>query len=336
VNKNTVKFERQLVNATPCLPHILADKGYRTVVSHPNVPVFWNRVNAYRNIGFQTYWSIKDFVQDDMNEEFMADSSLYRQVTEKITPFLERKEPVLDYIVTIFGHWWYPLNAARPDVVKSVSKVEEVPAYANTLFYKSLELAKFIEEMRKRDPDGIIVAFGDHLPFLGGNYAGYVESGVLSPHNSDFTPKMLKFHVTTPMIIIDGQKGPLTIDSIPLYQVPKLLLKLLGYNKPSILDYAHALPGMRIRPLPGLHFNILQDGKIDVCKEPPFSGTCQKSAQWLQDVTSVSNDLFIGQQFTRMKHSDGDEFTNQNQTGNVEHDVPESVASEINGSVPKN
>ena len=302
VNRNSVKFERQLLNSTPCLPHILAEKGYRTVVSHPNVPVFWNRVNAYRYIGFQTYWSIKDFVQDDMNREFMADATLYRQVIEKITPSLEKKEPVLDYIVTIFGHWNYPLGASRPSKITSRSKVEEVSSYANIAYYKSLELMGFINEMRKRDPDSIIVAFGDHLPFMGGNYAGYVDSGVLAAHNTEFTPEMLKFYVTTPMIIIDGKNGPVKFGSLPLYQVPKLLLDLLNHVEPTILDYAHPLPDMRIRPLPGLHFNVLKDGKIDVCKEPPFSESCQKSTRWLSDVTAVSNDLFIGQQFTRIKH----------------------------------
>jgi phosphoglycerol transferase MdoB-like AlkP superfamily enzyme len=302
VVKNTVKFERQLLNSTPCLPHILADKGYRTVVSHPNVPVFWNRVNAYRYIGFQTYWSINDFVQDDMNKEFMSDATLYRQVIEKITPSLEKKEPVLDYIVTIFGHWNYPLSASRPSIIKSKSKVEEVPSFANTAYYKSLELMGFINDMRKRDPDGIIVAFGDHLPFMGGNYAGYVDSGVLAAHNSEFTPEMLKFYVTTPMIIIDGKNGPVKFGSLPLYQVPKLLLELLHHEDPTILDYAHPLPDMRIRPLPGLHFNVLKNGKIDVCKEPPYSESCRRSASWLDDVIAVSNDLFIGQQFTRIKH----------------------------------
>jgi phosphoglycerol transferase MdoB-like AlkP superfamily enzyme len=320
VFKNTVKFERQLLNSTPCLPHILADKGYRTVVSHPNVPVFWNRVNAYRYIGFQTYWSINDFVQDDMNEEFMSDATLYRQVIEKISPSLEKKEPVLDYIVTIFGHWWYPLNESRPSKITSPSKVEEVSTYANTAYYKSLELMGFINEMRKRDPDGIIVAFGDHLPFMGGNYAGYVDSGVLAAHNSEFTPEMLKFYVTTPMIIIDGKNGPIKFGSLPLYQVPKLLLELLNDDEPSILDYAHALPDMRIRPLPGLHFNVLKDGKIDVCKEPPFTQSCQESTRWLNDVTEVSNDLFIGQQYSRIKHPVNDVLTTESpeQSTNVD------------------
>ncbi|MDD5461230.1 MAG: LTA synthase family protein [Methylococcales bacterium] len=302
VMKDTVKFERQLLNDVPCLPHLLADKGYRTVISHPNVPVFWNRVNAYRHMGFQTYWSIQDFVLDDMNREFLSDASLYRQVMEKISGSLDTKQPILDYIVTYFGHWNYPLSESRPGKISSRSKVEEVSSYANTIYYKSRELMGFLDQLRQRDPDGIIVAFGDHLPFLGENFAGYVDSGVLTANRSEFTPAMFKFYVSTPMIIIDGKNGPVKVGNIPLYQVPKLLLKLLNYNEPSIMDYVTTPPDMRVRPLPGLHFDLLKDGKVDVCKEPPYSEACQKSARWLQDVSVVSNDLFIGRQFTRPKH----------------------------------
>ena len=302
VVKDNVKFERQLLNATPCLPHILADKGYKTVASHPNVPVFWNRVNAYERMGFQTYWSLGDFAQDDMNREFLADSSLYRQVVEKIKPTLDARQPILDYIVTYFGHWNYPLSESRPGKISSPSVVEEVTTYANTVYYKSRELMAFINDMQKRDPDSIIVVFGDHLPFLGENFAGYVDSGVLAANRSEFTPEMFKFYVSTPMIILNGRQGPLKIGSLPLYQVPGLLLKLLNYDEPAIMDYTQPVPGMRIRPLPGLHFDLLDDGRIDVCKEPPYSETCQKSAEWLRDVIIVSNDLFIGRQVTRPQH----------------------------------
>jgi phosphoglycerol transferase MdoB-like AlkP superfamily enzyme len=305
VVKDNVKFERQLLNSVPCLPHILADKGYRTVASHPNIPVFWNRVNVYRNIGFQTYWSIKDFVQDDMNREFMADSTLYRQVTEKISGSLANKQPVLDYIVTYFGHWNYPLGANRPSKIKSSSKVEEVTSYANTMYYKSRELMAFIDDMRKRDPDGIIAVFGDHLPFLGENFAGYVDSGVLASQRGKFTPAMFRLYLSTPVIIIDGQRGPLKVGSIPLYQMPKLILNLLNFNEPTIMDYTAAPPDVRVRPLPGLHFNVLKDNKIELCKEPPYDKTCQQSTRWLNDVNVVSNDLFIGRQFSRPKQVTG-------------------------------
>ena len=160
----------------------------------------------------------------------------------------------------------------------------------------------FLDQLRQRDPDGIIVVFGDHLPFLGENFSGYVDSGVLAPNRSDFTPAMFKFYVSTPLIIIDGKNGPVKTGSLPLYQVPKLILNLLNYNEPSIMDYVAPLPDMRVRPLPGLHFNLLKDGKVDVCKEPPYSVACQKSARWLKDVLVVSNDLFIGHQYTRPRH----------------------------------
>jgi len=303
VVKHSVKFERQLLNDVPCLPHLLADKGYRTIASHPNVPVFWNRVNAYNRMGFQTYWSLQDFVQDDMNREFMSDSSLYRQVLEKISGSMEAKQPVLDYIVTYFGHWNYPLNESRPDKINSPSKIEEVSTYANTIYYKSRELMVFINELRKRDPEGIIVVFGDHLPFLGENFAGYVESGLLTANRSDFTPTMFKAYVSTPMLIIDGKRGPLKIGSLPLYQVPKLLLDLINFNEPSIMDYTAPLPGMRVRTLPGLHFNILAGWTVEPCKEPPYSESCQLSSRWLENVSIVSNDLFMGRQFTRPKYT---------------------------------
>jgi hypothetical protein len=160
----------------------------------------------------------------------------------------------------------------------------------------------FIEQIRKRDPDSIIAVFGDHLPFLGENFAGYVDSGVLASNRSGFTAEMFKFYVSTPMIIIDGKNGPLKLGSLPLYQLPKLLLNLLNHKDQTILDYTNPIPDMRVRPLPGLHFNVLKGGKIDVCKEPPYSESCQKSVSWLNDVNVVSNDLFIGQQFTRIKH----------------------------------
>ncbi|MDD1617068.1 MAG: LTA synthase family protein [Methylococcaceae bacterium] len=301
--KDNVKFERQLINEVPCLPHILADKGYKTVVSHPNVPVFWNRVNAYRNIGFQNYYAKDDFVLDDMNREFLADSSLYRQVLEKLSDSLAKKQPVLDYIVTYFGHWNYPLSESRPNKVTSASKVEEVSSYGNTIYYKSRELIDFIEQLKKRDPDSIIVVFGDHLPFLGENFAGYVDSGVLTTNRSDFSSDMFKFYVSTPMIVIDGQRGAVKVGSLPLYQVPKLLLNLLNYTEPTIMDYTSSLPDKHIRPLPGLHFALPSNGTVELCKEPPFSEDCQTSSHWLQNVSVVSNDLFIGRQFTRPRHS---------------------------------
>jgi phosphoglycerol transferase MdoB-like AlkP superfamily enzyme len=299
VVEDSVKFERQLLNNVPCLPHLLAGHGYLTLASHPNVPVFWNRVNAYRRLGFQTYWSKQDFVLDDMNREFLSDASLYRQVLGKIADLIDTGQPLLDYIVTYFGHWNYPLNDSRLGSITASSSVEEVSSYANMMYYKSREVMAFLDELQARDPDSVILLFGDHLPFLGENFAGYVDSNVLAANRSNFTADMYRFFVSVPLIVIDGKRGPVEAGDLAMYEIPALLLRLLHLDEPTIMDYTQAPDGMRVRPLPGLHIDLLRDGSIEACKEPPYSPTCQASTRWLQDVLTVDDDLFIGQQFTR-------------------------------------
>jgi hypothetical protein len=220
-------------------------------------------------------------------------------VLEKIADPVDSGQPLFNYIVTYFGHWNYPLNDARPSRITASSSVDEVSSYANTMYYKSAELMTFLENLQARDPDAIIVLFGDHLPFMGENYSAYVESGVLASKRSDFSADMYRFYVSTPVIIIDGTRGPLKTGDLAIYEIPAIVLGLLHIDGPAIMDYTQAPDGMQVRPLPGLHIDLLADGSVEVCKEPPFSQPCQVSTRWLQDVLVVNDDLFIGQQFTR-------------------------------------
>ncbi len=82
--QGAVRFEQAMNDAVPCLPRLLAQAGYRTVASHPNEPGFWNRQASYDRLGFETFWSMGDFVQDDMTSIFLSDASLHRQVAEKL------------------------------------------------------------------------------------------------------------------------------------------------------------------------------------------------------------------------------------------------------------
>lgn len=301
VLQDAVKFERDLKNDVPCLPRLLAQQGYTTIASHPNVPVFWNRVNAYRRLGFETYWSLQDFEQVDMVRNFMSDASLYRQVLDKIEPMLDRDKPFLNYIVTYFGHWDYPLRGERTIVVGDKSNVPEVGSFANTAFYKAKELMEFLTELIKRDPEGLIVVFGDHLPYLGQNFSGYVESGVLADNRSNFTPEMFGIYNATPLIVIDGKLGAQNFGTLSLYELPARLLSLLHMEHVGPLGLTVPQTEMHVRPIPGLHYLITDKGVVDVCREPPWSDSCASSSAWLKDVETISRDLSIGDQFTTRK-----------------------------------
>lgn len=304
VTEDSVFFEGGLRHDVPCLPRLLGSEGYRTIASHPNIAAFWNRVNAYQRIGFDTYWSIDNFVSDDINRDFLSDSSMYRQVMEKTGPLLDAGKPVFNYILTIFGHLDYPLNAQRPAVIEAVSGSKMVQDYANTIYYKSRELMDFLKLLRARDPDGLILLFGDHLPFLGPNFDGFTESGLLADNRSKFDARMFHTLVATPLIIIDGKKGPRRVGDVPIYQLPQMILEMLGNQQPSLMHMSKAPDGVTLRPLPGMYFVDDQreqkvchqgdDQDVDSGKD----NTCADTAQWVHALITLTQDLFNGHQYS--------------------------------------
>lgn len=298
VERDKVFFESGLRRIVPCLPRHLAGAGYRSFASHPNWASFWNRVNAYRRIGFDTYWSDVDFVLDDMNDQFLSDASLYRQVLERLGERLQGPTPVFNYVLTYFGHLPYPLNERRPSVVRATEGHETVEAYANTVYYKSRELMDFLHELRQLDPDGVVVLFGDHLPALGGQFGGYRESGLLASEQTDFTDDMFRTLVATPLILIDGRQGVVPVGDLPLYRLPSLLLELLGDRRASIMALTAAQRhAPAIRPLPGMHF-LSDGGTVTICRNDSLLSTdCEASVSWLDAIRVLQRDIFGGGQY---------------------------------------
>ena len=305
VTRDAVFFEGGLRNQAPCLPRLLSEAGYTSTVSHPNVAAFWNRTNAYDRVGFDVYWSDKDFQLDDMNGDFLGDASLYRQVLDKVDPLIESGVPTFNYVLTFFGHLDYPLNESRPQVVKVKNGSEWLDRYANTVYYKSRELMAYIKELRARDPNAVIVMFGDHLPFLGGSNESYVDSGFLTPGKSEFTDKMVRDYVATPLIVIDGKKGPLKLGEMPLYQLPSLVLKLAGQATPPLMGLTQASKNFAVRPLPGIHFISAGKKKRTLCATATATATtegegkseaCARSQQWLDSIAVITADVFSGEQ----------------------------------------
>lgn len=298
IERDNVFFEGGLRRDAPCLPSHLGDAGYRSFASHPNAAAFWNRVNAYRRIGFDTYWSDGDFTLDDMNKDFLSDASLYRQVLDRLGAQLQGPAPVFNYILTYFGHLPYPLNAQRPSVIDAAEGHETVAAYANTLYYKSRELMDFLRELRQQDPEGLIVLFGDHPPALGNQFGGFRESGLLASTRADFTDEMFRTLVATPLVVIDGPRGVLKVGDLSLYELPGLLLRLLGDDRPSMMALTAAEANApAVRPLPGMYF--IDDGEtVTTCRGTEVEpAVCAAPRSWLDALRVIGRDIFTGAQY---------------------------------------
>jgi len=294
-----VIFEHALLNNVPCLPNILANLGYKTYVAHPNIPDFFNRSSTYRRIGFQQMYFQNDFIMDDMNGSFLSDVSLFNQVLDKIKFQIDSQQPVFTYVLTYTGHWPYSLNPEiRPQILQTSSKVDDVINYANSIYYTTKEVYDAIEKTRQYDPSAIIVLMGDHLPLLGANYAGYVESGLISDLTSRIDTDIIKSSRSTPLIIIDGHNGVIDVGSVTMFEIPKIILNLMNYTQFSPLDLFKMQEGIRVRSIYETTHFAEDKEHLSYCRPDDVEPICEKSRQWLKNIRIISNDLMRGKQYT--------------------------------------
>ena len=296
VTENAVFFEGWLRRRVPCLPALLQQAGYRSIASHPNVAGFWNRTHAYHLMGFNDYWSKTDFDTSDSVGNFVLDHSYYDQVYDKLDDIQHR--PVFNYMLTLHGHLPYPRNENYPDKVDAGKESKLLQGYLNHVYYKSRDLMAMLSELRAQDPDALIVIFGDHLPYLGKNYGVYTDIKKMMPDRDDFTGEMFEFLSSTPLIVIDGERGPLELGQLPLYRLPALVMSLLGTPATGMTEWTKNPPDKIIRPIYGMHF-FLENGEATVCRtEDENTGDCAESGKWLQDIKILNADIFTGKQFS--------------------------------------
>jgi len=301
VTRNAVFFEGWLRRSAPCLPRVLSEVGYDTIASHPNVPGFWNRTNAYQLIGFDKYRSKSDFDLSDSVGSLLMDHSMYDQAFDYIRAS-DTGAPVFNYMLTYHGHLPYPSSDQYPDKVKAGKESVLLHGYLNQLWYKSRALVDRLEALEREDPNALIVIFGDHLPFLGPNYGVYTEAWNLPKDRSDFSGKQLKKLTSTPLIVIDGEHGPLSLGKLPLYRLPSLVTSLLGYDPEFMFDKTQSPASeISIRPVYGTHYTLNNHSTV-VCTEAEQSnGLCETSTPWLQQVEILIGDIFTGKQFSLNK-----------------------------------
>ena len=298
VTETAVFFEGWLRKSAPCLPAILAEAGYQTIASHPNVPGFWNRTLAYRLVGFNKYLSKSDFDLSDSVDGLLLDHSYYKQVFAHLDQSENPDNPILNYMLTYHGHLPYPSNEHYPDKVKAGKDVFLLNGYLNQLWYKSRDLMEQLDKLKAEDPDALIVVFGDHLPFLGPNFGVYTEALDLPEDRADFTGETLEYLVSTPLIVIDGKNGPLKLGKMPLYRLPSLVLTLLGHEGgDSILEWTANPEEEVIRPVYGMHISVHADQTHACPTIVDASAACAASAQWLTRTRLLIDDLFTGKQF---------------------------------------
>ncbi|MCX8130348.1 MAG: LTA synthase family protein [Clostridia bacterium] len=231
------------------LANILKNQNYKSYAFHAYDPGFWNRTVMYRSLGFNNFFSKKDFVNDDTISWGLSDKSFFRQSLDK----LSGKDPFYAFMVTLSSH--YPFDFFK-DFDFNVGK------YENTFFGNYLKgenyadscIGILIDELKSRGiyDNTLLVIYGDHygIPRL---EAG---SQLMDFSGKNFTPYEWTRLQKVPLIIhYPGLKNGQTL-GITGGQVDILptIANLMGFEVPYALgkDLFNSVKG----------YAVLRDGSV--------------------------------------------------------------------------
>ena len=233
--RDQVAFEHDLARPMPCLPRLLREAGYLATASHPYRADFWSRDSAYPLLGFERYYPVNAFELDDMDGMFLADASTYRQVLERLDQENDPR-PVFNYVVSLSSHYPYDRAVHRPDRIAVTPKAPLLEAHANAIAYSTEAFMDYVEAIQARDPDALVVGFGDHAPVLGHAPDPFELSGIVMPTRRDAigaSPLIESpAHSRVPLLVFDGRKGVVPVGELPLFALADLVLSRLGEDAP--------------------------------------------------------------------------------------------------------
>ncbi len=146
----------------------LGDLGYRTSAIHPNHATNWNRNIAYRQLGFERFYSIDDFDGDtELMRDLVSDSASY----DKVCDLLQASdEPQFIFDVTMQNHSGYETGLLPESQLMSYPIDGEnaplVDEYLSIIEQSDQALMGLIERLRAMDEPVVLVFFGDHQPYF--------------------------------------------------------------------------------------------------------------------------------------------------------------------------
>jgi hypothetical protein len=234
---------------TYCLPQILKNAGYHTVLTFPHGPVFFNTRRAYPGLGFEErifgdlrgepgQETVKQY-----GEAYLNDAEFFPQNLEKVKRLVHSGQPFLNYVLTIYGHWPFDVDphGNPPDITPSVHD-EELRKLSVQMHQRTEALATYLEGLREVDPRAIIVLVADHLPALSGGRLDYERFGYEGKERLPQSAAGLRFHENFLLVLVDGQ--PRKLPLMHHFDLPRWVLDELShgaYCKDKRCDFG-ALP----------------------------------------------------------------------------------------------
>ena len=156
------------------LPQQFADLGYGTSAMHPNLASNWNRDIVYPEFGFQQFLDIESFRDAETIRGYATDTATYKEALSIVE---NNDSPQFIFDVTMQNHGGYATGEIPeqmqvnydPSGVANTQNAE-LNEYLSLINQSDIQLEEFLETLRNLDEPTIVIFWGDHQPYFGGQY----------------------------------------------------------------------------------------------------------------------------------------------------------------------
>lgn len=190
----TVRTERRFITGADTYPSLrkntysyaryFTDQGYCVEGSHPCYSWFYNRINVNDHLGFSKYDFYESRYSELANGEIAGDNVLFPELYKDLKNSIDDGIPYFNRSVTYQNHGSYSTEQLYDTsyVIKQEDYTDDeyniLNNYLSGIKNTGEELEKLIEEIESLDEPCVLVAFGDHKPWLGEGNSVYEMLGI--------------------------------------------------------------------------------------------------------------------------------------------------------------
>ncbi|HEU5138725.1 MAG TPA: LTA synthase family protein [Bacillales bacterium] len=232
-------FVRYPENEYNALPEILGDHGYYSAVFHGNERTFWNRDEMYDSLGYDHFFSQRDYHLTDENtiNYGLKDIPFFKQSM----PYLkDLQQPFYSKFLLLSNHFPFLIDPEDRMIEPPHTDFEIVNNYFMTVRYEDEAVKKFFQMLKESGlyKNSVIILYGDHY----GISEAY-EKGLEKVFNEELSPvEKVKLQRVPFIIHFPGQTDGKTIHTVAgQVDIRPTILHLLGIRTDDFLHFGHGL-----------------------------------------------------------------------------------------------
>lgn len=217
----------------PGLAQSARQSGYQTLFAHPYVEKFWGRAKAIPALGYEERWFDTRFTSLEHKGLYISDDALIGHLIKRSE---QDARPLFAYAVTMQGHGPFDgdryqaqqLDKACPD--QGAADRQLLNTYYTGVVDAMASLERLLKALNATDKRYLVVAFGDHQPFL--MSAGKDIHGAKPARDASYQIPMMAFTRDDGSLSLERQFGPVR----QLYQMGQATRALLAGDLTPIPD----------------------------------------------------------------------------------------------------